>query len=538
MPAPLSGIRIWLSGSIPTELNPAQADRIRNFALALARLSEGAQLVHGFHHSLTRLLLEEAQAYKAKTGRKAALSLFVSLHFEKDGSYDGLPLAGLRQDAELTEIPKAPTRDLSLKLLRDAMASQADVLIAIGGKWWTDAQDIAGVPEEFNLAIARGIPSFLLGRFGGATEGYLSAHPETLRNLRNGLDEEANQALASDKAKVETIARKVLDQIVRLPLGRRETSSGQRFRILCLDGGGIRGAFTAAVLTHWEAQSNRRIADHFDLIAGTSTGGILAIGLGIGMTPREILDFYKKEGPEIFPMTGMLSRVAHKFKQATGNKFDAQVLEDKLKLAYKDAKLANSPQRLLITSYNLTSNTLRLYRTSHHPDLRGHDHLPAVVVARATSAAPTYFKPAMVDDAIAVHEGVDGGVWANCPALPAIGEAVSGLKVPMQRIDLLSVGTACLPIFVESPAIGVGWAPQAADLFMNAQQDSAILLARQLLRDRFLRVDDTVPRIEALDDLSALPYLIDSGSQAADLHYARVADRFLNGVAAASWRTL
>jgi predicted acylesterase/phospholipase RssA len=140
---------------------------------------------------------------------------------------------------------------------------------------------------------------------GGATSGYLEKRPEILRNLRNGLDLNANEMLSSDTSTTDLV-RTVLNQIARLPLGRRETAFGQRFRILCLDGGGIRGAFTAAALAQWESMSNLRVAEHFDLIAGTSTGGILAIGLGLGLSAGDIVDFYRKQGPVIFPMTGFL----------------------------------------------------------------------------------------------------------------------------------------------------------------------------------------------------------------------------------------
>jgi len=73
-------------------------------------------------------------------------------------------------------------------------------------------------------------------------------------------------------------------------VGQRRVSGG-RFQILSLDGGGLRGIFSAAVLARLEADLDMRITDHFDLIAGTSTGGIIALGLGLGMTPRQIVDF-------------------------------------------------------------------------------------------------------------------------------------------------------------------------------------------------------------------------------------------------------
>src|SRR5882724_10574826 len=196
----ISGVRIWLSGSIPNEASPEEATRLKDFAKTLAKSAfrEGAQVLHGFHPSLTPTLLEAAREYRATSERRAPLSLFVSTHFRDpaSGGYDGHTVTELERDCELQQIPQATNRDRSLEELRSALASHSDVLIAIGGKWWDVDQSRAGVPAEFLLAVARGIPVFLLGGLGGSTSGYLAKHPEILKNLRNGLDSTANEALA------------------------------------------------------------------------------------------------------------------------------------------------------------------------------------------------------------------------------------------------------------------------------------------------------------------------------------------------------
>jgi patatin-like phospholipase/acyl hydrolase len=84
----------------------------------------------------------------------------------------------------------------------------------------------------------------------------------------------------------------------------------KRFRILSLDGGGIKGAFTAAVLAEWEKRRGSVIVDHFDLIAGTSTGGIIALGLGLGLPAGEILEFYEKAGAENFSEHNASTKIA------------------------------------------------------------------------------------------------------------------------------------------------------------------------------------------------------------------------------------
>lgn len=541
----VSGIRIWLSGSIPNEANAEETARLKDFAKTLARsvFRDGAHLLHGFHPPLTPTLLEAAQEYRDTSNRRAPLSLFVSAFYREraTGGYGGRSVDDLERDCELQQIPQAPTRERSLDELRNALASQADVLVAIGGRWWEKDRSQAGVSGEFLLALDRGIPSFLLGGLGGATSGYLEHHPEILRNLHNGLDAKTNEELAAS-ADISNLTQTLLDQIARLPLGRRETGSGQRFRILCLDGGGIRGAFTAAALARWEEMSNLAVADHFDLIAGTSTGGILAIALGLGLSAGDIVRFYKKQGPAIFPLTGILDRLWRGIANIVRAKFDASDLEKQLSFAYdrggRVATLADSQRRLLITSYDLIGNALRLYRTNHHPAVKGHDHLRAVVVARATSAAPTYFKPEPVDDPIAPQEAVDGGVWANCPALAALGEAVGVLKIPLNRIDMLSVGTAGMLTFVADPSAQglVGWGPKAPDLFMNSQMDATLCYIEQLLGERFLRVDDHRPRVQTMDNPDDLDFLIGRGAKVGEDVAQHVLSRFVNGVGAAPWR--
>src|SRR5262249_40387630 len=146
----------------------------------------------------------------------------------------------------------------------------------------------------------RGLPCFLLGGLGGAMAGYLQARPEVMRNLKNGLDQQENLTLAAEQ-NVEAVAKQVVDQLCRLPLVRGEALGDTTFRILSLDGGGIKGTFTASVLATWEKLTGLKLAEHFDLIAGTSTGGILALGLGMGLSADDILKFYVDRGPTVFP---------------------------------------------------------------------------------------------------------------------------------------------------------------------------------------------------------------------------------------------
>jgi patatin-like phospholipase/acyl hydrolase len=295
------------------------------------------------------------------------------------------------------------------------------------------------------------------------------------------------------------------------------------FRILALDGGGIKGTFTASVLTAWESDLKQRIPgsriqDHFDLIAGTSTGGILAIGLGLGLSASEMLEFYKTYGPAIFPNETFAQKVTLAFSHLWRPKYSQKPLRDALTKVFGSKRLGDSTCRLLIPTYDALRGRIFLMKTAHLSRFRYESDASAVEVALSTSAAPTFFKPS---DFVA-HEGnayIDGGVWANCPALCAILEAHHFLGVPLENIYVLSVGTTREPTALShklerglfgllSPGV-LQWAPQLISLFFQAQMESSLAISELLLtKARFHRVDlDTPEGVYGLDSSSKIKQL-------------------------------
>ena len=164
--------------------------------------------------------------------------------------------------------------------------------------------------------------------------------------------------------------------------------SPKRFQILSLDGGGIKGIFSAAILAALEEDLSINVADHFDLIAGTSTGGIIAIGLGLGLSPRQIVQFYVQYGPSIFPGSSGLWRCSLHWLR---RKYPADPLEAALKACFGERLFGESKKRLVVPSYNLGEDDVYIFRTPHHARLKRDLRVPAWKVARATAAAPTYF---------------------------------------------------------------------------------------------------------------------------------------------------
>jgi patatin-like phospholipase/acyl hydrolase len=215
------------------------------------------------------------------------------------------------------------------------------------------------------------------------------------------------------------------------------------YKILSIDGGGIKGLFSASFLANIE-EHNGSLAGNFNMICGTSTGGIIALGLASGMTAREIANFYETKGPLIFPYNNPLSRKVAMGKQLSiKSKYSDSELKKSLTEVFGTKKMRDiNGHVVLVPAVNLTNGDNIVFKTPHQPEFtRDPEHL-LVDVALATSAAPTYFPIARME----TFEGaqlIDGGVWANNPSLLGIIEALTyyvGPRREYKRFRLLSVG--------------------------------------------------------------------------------------------------
>lgn len=156
----------------------------------------------------------------------------------------------------------------------------------------------------------------------------------------------------------------------------------------------------------------------------------------------------------------------------------------------------------------------------------------------ASSAAPTFFDESTWEGPIALETFLDGGVWANNPILPALAEAVRYLKIPLDRIDVLSIGTLSSESdFTEQLGKGkAGWAPHSVDLFFAAQEHGALALAESFLGPtRHLRVNQQTPVEIKLDDQEAIQEMAARGNEAGKEHFAEVRSRFFDGQHADAW---
>ncbi|HUO38488.1 MAG TPA: CBASS cGAMP-activated phospholipase [Mycobacterium sp.] len=268
-------------------------------------------------------------------------------------------------------------------------------------------------------------------------------------------------------------------------------SAPHRFQVLALDGGGAKALFTAHVLARLEADLGLCIADSFDLIAGTSAGGVIALGLGAGMRPAEIVEHYATLTARIFPRGGW-AKWRYVLRPWT-NAYSGEVLRQALGEVLGSRLLGHSHKRLVIPSWDVQRGEVHLFKTPHHARLRRDWKISMVDVAMATTAAPTFFPAAAVDG----QRLIDGGVWANNPSVVAIGEAVSMLDVPLRSIRVLNVGTVDQRTY-HPKRFDVGgwatWATTATPLMLTASSRGAQGTATHLVgAHNYARFDVTVP---------------------------------------------
>lgn len=302
-------------------------------------------------------------------------------------------------------------------------------------------------------------------------------------------------------------------------------------RILAIDGGGIKGALPIGFLARIEEVTGERIVDHFDLIAGTSTGGIIAIGLGLGLSASDILAFYRNDGAEIFgdldtgAMTrwygrllarcrNTLGRGARRVRQVIAPKHSPVHLRQALERVFGERVLGESLTRLVIPAYHPDRRTVYVFKTSHHERLEVDHRTRAVDAALATAAAPTYFPAHRAPSGACL---IDGGIWANNPTGMAVVEAIGVLGWDRSSLKVLSLGCTD-EVLIPDPDTGIlQLGSGAIDLLMQGQTFGSLGTAKILVGERNLhRISPTVPRgLFGLDDVSKVDRLAGMGAECA-----------------------
>jgi uncharacterized protein len=266
------------------------------------------------------------------------------------------------------------------------------------------------------------------------------------------------------------------------------------FRILSIDGGGIRGILPAAILAELECRylGGKSAGDYFDLITGTSTGGIIALGLSIGKTAQSILDLYIAHGAEIFPPVRWdflnVRRYWRSIRAFQHHRYNADKLETALMSVFLDKTLGDAQRRLCVPSFDGFTE-VNVFKTPHHADYKMDWKERMLTVAMATAAAPSYFP-------IYKNGGryfADGGVWANNPVMIGLVDALVCYGLERRQVHILSLGTGDTEIrFTENQIVHGGLVDwyEIISSAMHLQSQNAMGQAGLLIgRDQLLRLN-------------------------------------------------
>lgn len=268
------------------------------------------------------------------------------------------------------------------------------------------------------------------------------------------------------------------------------------FQILSLSGGGYLGLYSLRLLESFEEDAGIPIARCFDLISGTSLGGIIALALAHEVPVAAVRKSFEEHGSAIFSARkaphGVIGKIIDLARMLFSPKYKNRQLRKTLDAIFGDTRLADLKHRLIVPAVNLTRGAPQVFKTAHHSTFRRDHRLRCVDVALATSPAPTYFPVAEVGDELFA----DGGLFANAPDLIALHEAEHFLEIPASRIRMLSIGTTTTSFsFSHAAGVHLGVAQwvsgqRLVNAMMSSQQLLAQYMVQHRLPDRYLRIDE------------------------------------------------
>lgn len=272
-------------------------------------------------------------------------------------------------------------------------------------------------------------------------------------------------------------------------------------KVLAIDGGGIRGIIPAIILGELQKRLGRNLYEVFDLIAGTSTGGIIAVGIGTTCnngqpySPGELLGLYVENGPAIFK-----KNIFTPEKQLLFPKYSPDALEGVLARFFGATEFKTALTPLLVSSYDLKKQRPFMFK-SHYIAARPKYNWPVTSIARATSAAPTFFPPLHLTKGAEDYALVDGGVFVNNPSMAAYVEARS-LYPDFAQFVVVSVGTGDRQdsiSYAQAKEWGLlGWAKQIIPVFMDSVSEAVDYQLNLMPGCKYHRLQ--VPHLQAAEN--------------------------------------
>lgn len=261
------------------------------------------------------------------------------------------------------------------------------------------------------------------------------------------------------------------------------------FKILSIDGGGIRGVYPAAILDYVQKRQEDPLYQYFDMIVGTSTGAIIALALALGKSTGEILELCKTKSSSIFR-----KRLGWLNQGIIIPKYSNRHLVKNLKDFFANQQLSDCKVRVCIPTIDILNGKAVVRKTRHHERLQNDFILPVWQVAAESSSAPIYF-PAFEDDNSCQY--IDGGLWANNPTMVGVAEAIK-LGYSLDNIKVLSIGTGFKPIFKDgwkTKYLGfIGYRTSLVDITFQTQSQGVHNTASYVLKqENYIRVDKILP---------------------------------------------
>lgn len=275
------------------------------------------------------------------------------------------------------------------------------------------------------------------------------------------------------------------------------------YHVLALSGGGYRGLYTATVLAELEEKMGNPIAKHFDLICGTSVGGMLALGLAAEIPARELQALFEKDGNRIFGCRSMFRRLLGFWLTA---KHDSSGLKAVLKERFQDRTIGDLTHRVLIPAVNYSTGRGQFFKTPHHQSFEFDHSMKLVDVAVATAAAPVYFPLSRNQRGVYA----DGGLVGNAPGLFGLHE-IRTFFSKEATVRVLAIGTMTIGATIRGGArLDRGFAQWRGDLFdlvISAQESSVDYMLKQSLGQDYFPIDDKATPdqsrdVKALDRVS------------------------------------
>ena len=305
---------------------------------------------------------------------------------------------------------------------------------------------------------------------------------------------------------------------------------GKIFKILSIDGGGIRGVYPAYVLKCIEDRLNINLIDTFDLIAGTSTGAILAGGVAIGVPANHLLKMYSEHGASIFkrkPYRGIKKELIQPMFQSV---YDNSYLYDVLGEQFGDTCLGEIAKPLILPATDIGNGCVHVFKTGYSEDFTRDIDVKLKDAIMASCSAPTYFDPHRIEPYLLA----DGGLWSNNPSFVAAIDAQKRLGIKKGDIRVFSIGTGhSKTMYGTNPqrkwGLLNGWRnKEFINFILSLQSQSAAnYLKLHLHPEQILRINFETDNALPLDDIGIIDDLITKADHDFT-HNSYPIDQFLN----------